>query len=51
MPLAEQEGAMDVTVEMTDEQMANLELLHKQLGNMLKMRGMDRTVNASTMDI
>jgi len=51
MPLAEQEGGMDVTVEMTDEQMAKLELLHKQLGNMLRMRGQDRTVNASTMDI
>ena len=38
MPLEETDLGMDLTAELDSEQMARLELLHRNIGNMLKMK-------------
>ena len=38
MPLEETDLGIDLTAELDNEQMARLELLHRNIGNMLKMK-------------
>ena len=47
MPLAEQ--GLDMTVDLDAKQMAKLEQLHRNIGNMLKMK-LQTTANVSTLD-
>lgn len=47
MPLAEQ--GLDMTVDLDAEQMAKLEQLHRNIGNMLKMK-LQTTADVSTLD-
>ena len=44
MPLEETELGIDLTAELDSEQMARLELLHKNIGNMLKMKAANLTI-------
>jgi len=44
MPLEETELGIDLTAELDSEQMARLELLHKNIGNMLKMKAANLTL-------
>lgn len=44
MPLEETELGIDLTAELDNEQMARLELLHRNIGNMLKMKAGNMTM-------